>query len=90
MLKKIIEAFKNKEIRQRILFTLGILLIYKLGTTIPVPRVDLGGIDFTKNENFSYIMSLMGGGTLSQFSLFALGVGPYITAQIIVEILASE
>lgn len=90
MLKKIIEAFKNKDIRQRIFFTLGILLIYKLGTTIPVPRVDLGGIDFTKNENFSYIMSLMGGGTLSQFSLFALGVGPYITAQIIVEILASE
>ena len=90
MFKKIIEAFKNKDIRQRIFFTLGILLIYKLGTTIPVPRVDLGGIDFTKNENFSYIMSLMGGGTLSQFSLFALGVGPYITAQIIVEILASE
>ena len=90
MFKKIIEAFKNKEIRQRILFTLGILLIYKLGTTIAIPRVDLGGIDFSDKENFAYIMSLMGGGTLSQFSLFTLGVGPYITASIIVEILASE
>ena len=90
MFKKIIDAFKNKDIRQRIFYTLGILLIYKLGTTIPVPRVDLGGLDFSNNENFAYIMSLMGGGSLSQFSLFALGVGPYITAQIIVEILASE
>ena len=90
MFKKIIEAFKNKDIRQRILFTLGILFIYKLGTTITIPRVDLGGLDFTNNENFSYIMSLMGGGNLSQFSLFTLGVGPYITASIIVEILASE
>ena len=51
MFKKIIDAFKNKDIRQRIFFTLGILLIYKLGTTIPVPRVDLGGLDFSKNEN---------------------------------------
>ena len=92
MFKKIIDAFKNKEIRQRILFTLGILLIYKLGTTISIPRVDVVSFaDSLKDkENFAYIMSLMGGGTLSQFSLFTLGVGPYITASIIVEILASE
>ncbi len=90
MFKKVIEAFKNKEIRQRILFTLGILFIYKLGTTITVPRVDLGGINFGESGSFAYLMDILSGGSLSSFSIFALGVSPYITASIITDILSSD
>ena len=65
MFRKIIDAFKNKEIRQRILFTLGILFVFKLGTTITVPRVDLGGLDFGASGSFAYLMDLLSGGSLS-------------------------
>ncbi|MBE6124496.1 MAG: preprotein translocase subunit SecY [Erysipelotrichaceae bacterium] len=90
MFKKVIEAFKNKDIRQRILFTLGVLFIYKLGTTITVPRVTLGANFLESAGSFAQLMDILSGGSLSQFSIFALGVSPYITASIITDILSSD
>ena len=87
MLHKLISIFKNKELRGRILFTLVIVLIYRIGCTIVVPGVDSSNITFAENDLFT-LMNVLGGGSLSSFSLFALGISPYITASIIVQLLS--
>ena len=87
MLRKLISIFKNKELRGRILFTLVIILIYRIGCTIVVPGVDSSTITFAENDLFT-LMNVLGGGSLSSFSLFALGISPYITASIIVQLLS--
>lgn len=87
MLRKLISIFKNKELRGRILFTLVIILIYRIGCTIAVPGVDSSSITFAENDLFT-LMNVLGGGSLSSFSLFALGISPYITASIIVQLLS--
>ena len=83
MLRKLVSIFKNKELRGRILFTLVVILIYRIGCTIVVPGVDSSSITFQGNDLFT-LMNVLGGGSLSSFSLFALGISPYITASIIV------
>ena len=91
-MKKIASSLKNKEIMNRILFTILILFVFRIGAQITVPGVTLGS-NITNYLNSSYALSLMnllGGGTLQSFSIFALGVSPYITAQIIVELLSSD
>ena len=65
----------NKDLRKRILFTLGCLAIFALGTNIMVP----GAKEITQNLGFLELLNLMSGGGLKSFSVFALGVGPYIT-----------
>ena len=87
MLRKLISIFKNKELRGRILFTLAIILVYRIGCTIVVPGVDSSTITFAENDLFT-LMNVLGGGSLSSFSLFALGISPYITASIIVQLLS--
>lgn len=76
----------NKDLRQRILFTLGALMIFVIGTTIKVP----GTRDITGNLGFLELLNVMGGGALKQFSIFALGVMPYITASIIMQLLQMD
>ncbi len=91
-MKKIASILKNKEIMNRILFTILILFVFRIGAQITVPGVTLGE-DLNNYLNNSYALSLMnllGGGTLQSFSIFALGVSPYITAQIIVELLSTD
>jgi len=76
----------------RIMFTILILFIFRIGAQITVPGVTLGD-DLQNYLDSSYALSLMnllGGGTLQSFSIFALGVSPYITAQIICELLATD
>ena len=73
----------NKDLRQRILFTLGALMIFVIGTSIRVPGTD----ELTSNLGFLELMNVMGGGGLKNFSIFALGVMPYITASIIMQLL---
>ena len=72
---KQIFAPTNKDLRNRILFTLGALLIFIIGTGITVP----GTTNITKNLGFLELINAMGGGSLKRFSIFALGVSPYIT-----------
>lgn len=88
-MKKLIAIFKNKDIRDRILFTLGIVLIFRIGASISVPGVtiDSTAMDTT---NVLALMNLMGGGALQNFSLFALGVSPYITSSIIIQLLSMD
>lgn len=91
MFTTFVNLFKQKDIRNKILFTLGILFVFRLGAGIPVPMVDtvnlLAGLD--DNSVFG-IMNLLGGGALQQFSIFAMGVGPYITSSIIIQLLAMD
>ena len=76
----------NKDLRKRIYFTFLCLFVFKLGTTIIVPGIDKTSLG-TSNLGFLELMNLMGGGALEQFSIFALGVTPYITASIIMQLL---
>lgn len=83
---KQIFAPTNSDLRKRILFTLGALLIFIIGTGVPVP----GTTNITKNLGFLELINAMGGGGLKNFSIFALGVSPYITASIIIQLLEMD
>lgn len=92
MVRFIKDLFKNKEIRNRILFTLAILLFYRLGAAIPAPRIDSVKLTagFGEGATILNIMNMLGGGSMQRFSIFALGVGPYITSSIIVQLMAMD
>ena len=77
---------KNRDIQKKILFTLGALFIFKLGTAITVPGVNLD----TKNLGFLDIVNAMSGGAFEKASIFALGVMPYITASIVIQLLSMD
>lgn len=76
----------NKDLRHRIYFTLGALMIFILGISIRVP----GTQDLTSNLGFLELINTLGGGALQNFSIFALGVMPYITASIIMQLLQMD
>lgn len=83
--------FKNKEIRNKIFFTLAMLLIYRIGSAIPVPGVDAAKLSAQVSSNsILSMMNLLGGGAFEKMSVFALGVGPYITASIIIQLLSMD
>ncbi len=88
-MKKVAAILKNKEIMNRIFFTIMIMFVFRIGAAITVPGVTLSDFSFESNDAFG-IMNLLGGGTLQQFSVFALGVSPYITASIIVQLLSMD
>ncbi|MDD2469632.1 MAG: preprotein translocase subunit SecY [Bacilli bacterium] len=77
---------KNKDILRRVSFTLLALFIFKLGTMIQVPGTE----SITKNLGFLELMNAMGGGAFKQFSIFALGVSPYISASIVTQLLQMD
>ena len=93
-MKKIASILKNKEIMNRILFTILILFVFRIGAQITVPGVSIDKSSelgkFLSGNNPLSLMNLMGGGTLQSFSIFALGVSPYITSQIIVQLLSTD
>lgn len=83
--------FKNKEIRHKIWFTLAMLLIYRVGSAIPVPGVDANTLaDQISDNSVLSMMNLLGGGALEKLSVFAMGVTPYITASIIIQLLSMD
>ncbi len=92
MLSVFRNMFRIKDLRNKILFTLFIFGVYRFGTAIPVPGVDLDRVqDFANNQTqsgFVGILNLFSGGALEQMSVFALGIMPYITASIIMQLLA--
>ena len=89
MFKTFIDFFKNKDIRRKIFFTLFILFIFRLGASIPAPGVNTTVIKLSANSLLT-MMSILGGGSIEQMSILSLGVGPYITASIIIELLAMD
>lgn len=88
-MRKLVAIFKNKDVRGRILFTLGMMLIFRIGASITIPGVtiDQSAMD---TSNVLSMMNLLGGGALQSFSLFALGVSPYITSSIIIQLLSMD
>lgn len=92
MFETLVKAFKIKEIRVKIWYTLLFLLIYRLGCYIPVPGIgsELITADTLAGNNVTYlnIMNMMTGGSLQNGTLFAMGIGPYINASIIIQLLA--
>ena len=91
MMHTFASLFKNKDIRKRIFITLGLLLIYRVGAAIPVPGVDSAKLSSSIGDNsILSMMNLLGGGTFEKLSVFALGVTPYITASIIIQLLSMD
>ncbi len=91
MLQTIANAFAVPEIRRKIFFTLAMLALYRLGAYIPAPGIDIDTVqsiesNFTGNNVLGFL-NLFSGGSLQRLSLFALGIMPYITASIILQLL---
>ena len=90
MFKTLKNAWKIEEIQNKILFTLLIILLYRLGSAIPVPYVQAGILDSFNaaygGTIFNY-MSILSGGAMAQATLFALSVSPYITSSIVIQLL---
>jgi preprotein translocase subunit SecY len=82
-------AWRVPELRRRLLFTAFALFVYRLGSWIPAPGVDAEQIDnyLSNTGGIFNLLNLFSGGALSQFSLFALGIMPYVTASIIVQLM---
>ena len=92
MLKGIFNAFRVKELRDKILLTVGILVLYRIGAYVPVPGIPFQGMLSAYQSSSSAnsaiaVLNLFSGGALSRVSVFCLGIMPYITAQIIMQML---
>ncbi len=87
MLTALRSAFLLPELRKKILFTLGILLLYRVLAQIPVPGVDREAMGQILQNDLASLFDMLSGGALSRFSIMAMGVYPYITASIIMQLL---
>ncbi|GIF65801.1 protein translocase subunit SecY [Asanoa ishikariensis] len=94
MLSAFISAFRTPDLRKKLLFTVGIIAVYRLGATLPSPGVSYGNVqkcmDLMANNNAGGVFNLLNlfsGGALLSLSVFALGIMPYITASIILQLL---
>ncbi len=89
MFNTFINAFKVKDIRKKILFTLLLIVVYRLGSAIPIPGVNIAAWQAATERltAMTDFMSLMSGSAFSQFTIFAMGISPYITASIILQLL---
>jgi preprotein translocase subunit SecY len=92
MAASILNMFRVEDLRNKVLFTLGMLALYRVGCFVPAPGIDIDAIQLLKestDENGGALafLRLFSGGALTQFAIFALGIMPYITASIIMQIL---
>ncbi|MGA3032604.1 MAG: preprotein translocase subunit SecY [Terracidiphilus sp.] len=90
MLEKFLNIFRIPDLRKRVLFTLGILAVYRLGAWIPTPGVNYHQLELlfsSQSGSALGLMDLFSGGTLRRMTIFALGIMPYITASIIFQLL---
>ncbi|RND52002.1 preprotein translocase subunit SecY [Lacticaseibacillus paracasei] len=90
MLRTLKNALKVKDIRNKILFTLAVLLVYRLGTLIAVPGVNAKALQSIGSTGLISLLDTVSGGGLAQYSIFSMGVSPYITAQIVVQLLQMD
>lgn len=93
MLTAILNAFREPELRKKILITLGIIVLYRIGSYIPLPGIPFGDLVSQFEDanggmaNTMALLNLFAGGALSYVSLFSLGIMPYITASIILQMM---
>ncbi|HHU20440.1 MAG TPA: preprotein translocase subunit SecY [Bacilli bacterium] len=90
MFQTISNFFRVKEIRKKIIFTLLMLIVFRIGTFIPVPFTDRMAIGFMNEQNVFGFLNTFGGGALQNFSILAMGIMPYITASIIMQLLQMD
>jgi preprotein translocase subunit SecY len=92
MFKTLSNIWKVEDLRKRILFTLFILIVYRIGSFIPVPNIDKSQFQAINDQGADLfgMLNTFSGGALFQFSIFALGIMPYITASIIVQLLSMD
>lgn len=89
MWEKINRIWKLKDLRNKILFVLGLLIVFRLAAHIPIPGVDVGNLrNFFDNNQILGLANVFTGGAMENFSIVMLGVGPYITASIIFQLLS--
>ena len=84
------EEFKVKQVRSKILFTIFIVFVFRIGTSITVPWVNANSLNALSGLSFLNMLSLVSGNAMKNFSVFALGVSPYITASIVVQLLQMD
>ncbi len=90
MFKTLADAFKIKEVRNKLILTLVLLFVYRLGCWLPIPGIDTEALGVNVDGNtFLSLLSSVSGGALAQGSFLALGVSPYITSSIIIQLLAA-
>jgi len=88
LLETVRTAWRIKELRQRILFTLAMFVVYRVGSAIPIPGTDPSKLaEFFLEDTIFGFINIIGGGNLSNFTIFALGIMPYINASIIMNLL---
>ncbi|MDK9712002.1 preprotein translocase subunit SecY [Acidaminobacter sp.] len=89
MLSTLVNAWKIPDLKKRILYTLMMLVVFRLGSAIPVPGIDKTQLAslFANDSGFLGFFNLISGGAFKNFTIFALGISPYITASIIVNLL---
>src|ERR671919_2458564 len=90
MLRAFVNAFKIPDLRAKILFTLVIIAVYRIGSFVPVPNIDVEALAAQTQANqqgFLSFINLFSGGALTRFAVFALGIMPYITSSIIMQLL---
>ena len=91
MLTAFMQAFRTPDLRRKLVFTLGIMALFRLGSVLPTPGVNLGNVQTcvgqTEDAGLLGLINVFSGGALLQLSVFALGIMPYITASIIIQLL---
>src|SRR6204780_2577817 len=91
MLATILSAFQVADIRKKLMFTAGMLLLYRVGSHIPVPGVNFNAVSSLQKElggnGILGLLNVFSGGSLARIAIFALGIMPYITASIILQLL---
>ena len=93
MLQAFANAFRTPDLRNKILFSLGIIVIFRIGSAIPIPNVDVQQVDYCSTiavggeAGFASMLNMFSGGALLRLAVFALGVMPYITASIIIQLM---
>lgn len=90
MFRTLRNFMRVKDIRNKILFTLAMLVIYRIGTFIPVPGVNADILNMSDQLSVFGVLNFFGGGALSNFSILAMGIMPYITASIIIQLLQMD
>ena len=90
MFTTIKNGLKVSEIRKKILFALFVLIVYRLGAYITVPGINATALQEVASTGLASILNTFSGGGLENYSLFAMGVSPYITAQIVVQLLQMD
>ena len=90
MFQTLVRFFTTKEVRNKIFFTLAMLVIFKIGTYIPAPGVNPEAFNIQGSQGATELLNTFGGGALKRFSIFAMGIMPYITASIVMQLLQMD